>query len=125
MPKTDQYGEYIVPSVALEPYTLIFDRQRQRPVLCLLGVLPLPVGAEIELSDPNLSATVVQVRLVVGGERGATLHLDVSVPPAYWGERDEMMEEVIAEAEETVAEAQEAVADGQGSLAPSIPLSSR
>jgi hypothetical protein len=123
MPETNEFGEHIVPSVALEPYTLIFDLERQRPVIRVQGILPLPIGAEIELPEPNLSAAVVQVRLVAGNEgMAAALCLDVRIPPAYWGERDEMMEEAVAEAEETVADAREAVAESRESLAEQLEI---
>ncbi len=49
------------------------------------SVLVLPVGAIVELTDPNVDTTVVAVRLLAGNTRmPATVCLDVLVPPAYW-----------------------------------------
>ncbi len=47
----------------------------------------LPVGAEIELTDPNLTATVSGIRLLAGDAfTAAHVCLDVEVPGEYWGE---------------------------------------
>lgn len=86
MPQIDENG-YVVPTVQLSPETLVFDRQRQRQVMRIHGIVPLPIGAEIELVDPNVSARVVNVRLTAGTPTiSAALCIDVSVPAAYWGE---------------------------------------
>ncbi len=86
---TDGHRQYVVPTLRLAPYTLIFDRERQRQVMRVRGLLPLPVGAEIELLDPNVSATVIHVRLLAGdSDIPPSLCLDVSVPQEYW-DRDE------------------------------------
>jgi hypothetical protein len=80
--------EYQAPVLALRPETFVHDRARNLPVMRIQGVVLLPVGAEIELFNPNVNATVVGVRLLAGNDRvPVAVCLDVVVPEAYW-ERD-------------------------------------
>jgi hypothetical protein len=60
------------------------------------GVVILPIGAEIELVDPNVKARVVGVRLLAGfpprdDREGRPAHvcLDVEVPEEYWSQSHE------------------------------------
>ncbi|MBW3634501.1 MAG: hypothetical protein KY456_15900, partial [Chloroflexi bacterium] len=72
----------------LRPETFVHDRARNLPVMRIQGVVSLPIGAEIELYSPNVSATVVGVRLLAGSDHvPVALCLDVDVPEAYWEER--------------------------------------
>jgi hypothetical protein len=83
--KKDEQGHPIIPTVELAGSTLVVDRERQEVVMRIKKVLILPVGAIVELSDPDVDATVVAVRLLAGTTRmPATVCLDVLVPPAYW-----------------------------------------
>jgi hypothetical protein len=77
-----------IPVVGLEPRTLVFDRARQREVMWIQGLVPLPVGTEVELLDPNVSARVISIRLLgsVPNITPSVLCLDCEVPPEYWGE---------------------------------------
>lgn len=75
------------PQVGLDPRTLVFDRERQRQVMWIEGVVPLPVGAVIELASPNVNAEVVGVRLIAGTATiPATVCLDVRVPARFYGD---------------------------------------
>ena len=83
--KKDEQGHYVIPTLELAGYTIVVDRERQEVVMRIESVLVLPVGAIVELTDPNVDATVVAVRLLAGNTRmPATVCLDVLVPPAYW-----------------------------------------
>jgi hypothetical protein len=77
-----------IPVVGIEPRTLVFDRERQRQVMWIDGLVPLPVGTEVELLDPNVSARVINIRLLasVPNITPSVLCLDCEVPPEYWGE---------------------------------------
>ena len=66
--------------------TIVHDRARNRLVMRIRGVVLLPIGAEVELTNPNVNATVVGVRLLAGtSTRPVHVCLDVEVPTAYWG----------------------------------------
>jgi hypothetical protein len=80
--------EYHAPVHELRPETFVHDRARNRQIMRIQGVVPLPIGAEIELVNPNVHATVVGVRLLAGsGHVPVAVCLDVDVPEAYWEER--------------------------------------
>jgi hypothetical protein len=80
--------EYHAPVHALRPETFVHDRARNRQIMRIQGVIPLPIGAEIELYDPNVRATVVGVRLLAGSAHvPVVVCLDVDVPETYWEER--------------------------------------
>ncbi|MCD6032230.1 MAG: hypothetical protein K0S78_4412 [Thermomicrobiales bacterium] len=80
--------EYHAPVHDLRPETFVHDRARNLQVMRIQGVVPLPIGAEIELYDPNVKATVVGVRLLAGSDHvPVAVCLDVDVPEAYWEER--------------------------------------
>ena len=80
--------EYHAPVHELRPETFVHDRVRNRQIMRIQGVVPLPIGAEIELYDPNVRATVVGVRLLAGSAHvPVVVCLDVDVPEAYWEER--------------------------------------
>jgi len=67
-----------VEDVQLSGRTLVFDRSSNEPFMRLNGLLPLPVGAEIELVKPTGIALVTRVRLLAGSP--TTLCLDVIRP---------------------------------------------
>ena len=80
--------EYHAPVHELRPETFVHDRARNEQVMRIQGVVVLPIGAEIELVNPNVNATVVGVRLLAGSEHvPVAVCLDVEVPEAYWEER--------------------------------------
>ncbi len=80
--------EYHAPVHELRPETFVHDRARNLQVMRIQGIVPLPIGAEIELYDPNVKATVVGVRLLAGSAHvPVAVCLDVDVPEAYWEER--------------------------------------
>ena len=80
--------EYHAPVHELRLETFVHDRVRNRQIMRIQGVVPLPIGAEIELYDPNVRATVVGVRLLAGSAHvPVVVCLDVEVPEAYWEER--------------------------------------
>jgi hypothetical protein len=80
--------EYHAPVHELRPETFVHDRARNEQVMRIQGVVVLPIGAEIELVNPNVSATVVGVRLLAGSDHvPVAVCLDVDVPEAYWEER--------------------------------------
>jgi hypothetical protein len=77
--------EYHAPVHALRPETFVYDRARNLQIMRIQGVVPLPIGAQIELVDPNVHATVVGVRLLAGSDHvPVAVCLDVDVPEAYW-----------------------------------------
>ena len=79
--------EYHAPVHQLRPETFVHDRARNLQVMRIQGVVPLPIGAEIELVNPNVNATVVGVRLLAGSAHvPVAVCLDVDVPEAYWEE---------------------------------------
>ena len=80
--------EYHAPVHQLRPETFVHDRTRNEQVMRIQGVVVLPIGAEIELVNPNVKATVVGVRLLAGSDHvPVAVCLDVDVPEAYWEER--------------------------------------
>lgn len=87
----DKEGMHTTPTLALDGRTLIFDRKRNMQVMRLDGVVVLPVGAEIELVEPNVNARVTGVRLLAGKPTTdesegfpASGCLDVEVPAEWW-----------------------------------------
>ncbi len=87
MPQVDENGGHVVPELQLDAVTIVHDRARDRQVMRIQGSVVLPVGAEIELTDPNLTATVTGIRLLAGDAfTAAHVCLDVEVPGEYWGE---------------------------------------
>lgn len=81
------------PTLPLDGRTLIFDTISSEQVLWIEGVVPLPVGATIQLGPPNVDVKVVRVRLLAGrNTRSALVCLDVAVPAAYWGEGEGAIE---------------------------------
>ncbi len=86
--KRDEHGQYVVPQVGVGPYTYVHDKQRNRQVMRLDGMVVLPVGSRLELPDSPESAEVVGVRLLSPSKNHpAHVCLDVKVPDAYWGEQ--------------------------------------
>ena len=80
--------EYHAPVHELRPETFVHDRARNRQIMRIQGVVPLPIGAEIELYNPNVKATVVGVRLLAGSAHvPVVVCLDVEVPETYWEAR--------------------------------------
>ncbi|MDP9355680.1 MAG: hypothetical protein M3R02_10455 [Chloroflexota bacterium] len=83
----NKHGEYEPPTLQLGGRTLVFDRARSAQVMWIQGVVVLPVGAEVELVEPNVTARVINVRLLAGySDIPTALCLDVDVPAEYWGE---------------------------------------
>ena len=83
------HGEYIVPRLNLESYTVVVDRARHETVMLIEGVVIMPIGSTIELSEPNVDATVIGVRLLAGSKRvPVCVCLDVEVPESYWSDAD-------------------------------------
>lgn len=78
----DADGTHTAPTFAVREDTLIFDLARNAEVIRLNRRLVLPVGTEIELTEPNVNATVVGVRLLAGDP--ALVCLDVKVPEVWW-----------------------------------------
>ena len=77
-----------VPSYAVASKTLVFDVENNAQVMWLDGVIPLPVGTEIQLhsdTQPHVgTATVTGLRLMPGNDRVDTmLSLDVSVSDGW------------------------------------------
>jgi hypothetical protein len=84
MVRIGEDGMYVVERRSLGGRTLVHDRMQGREVMVIDGLVVLPVGAEIELSRPNVNATVTGVRLLVGTDsRPADVCIDVEVPAAY------------------------------------------
>ena len=76
-------------------YTVVHDVDDNRVLMRIAGVLPLPLGAEIELLSPNINVTVVRVRLLASAGDGQpmTVCLDVKRPPATsWGRPTKKMQ---------------------------------
>ncbi len=91
MPQVDEKGQYVIPELQLSAVTIVHDRARNRQVMRIQGVVVLPVGAEIELTDPNLTATVTGIRLLAGDSfTPAQVCLDVEVPGEYWDEEPKL-----------------------------------
>lgn len=96
MPKEhDEHGSFVPSEYDLAEETVIHDRARNRQIMRLRGRVVLPVGAEIELTDPNVTATVIDVRLLAGGPTWpARVCLDVKVPAEWWGESPQAIQRV-------------------------------
>jgi len=84
-----------VPPRALATETIIHDLKRNRAVMRIAGAVVLPVGAEVELCNPNVNAIVKRVRLLAGIPATATtpehpvqVCLDCDIP-AGWSEAQE------------------------------------
>ena len=87
MPTKDAEGLYCAPKAQLAERTLVYDRERDLHVLWIQGVVVLPVGATVELSNPHATAEVIGVRLLAGStSHPVGVCLDVKVPPEYWNE---------------------------------------
>lgn len=65
--------------VGLEPYTVVHDPLANRAIMRIDGHVFMPVGGEIELTNPNVNARVTRVRLLAGNP--AVLCLDVITTP--------------------------------------------
>ena len=82
----DATGQDVPAITALAGYTLVRDSATGRPMLRIEAVLPLPVGALIELPAPAGAVRVAGVRLLVGTtDVPAVVCLDVEVPPQQVG----------------------------------------
>ena len=96
----DEEGIYDPPTPQLGGFTVVHDRNRNRQVMRIRGVVVLPVGAEVELTEPNVNAVVEGVRLLAGSNT-LPVHvcLDVKVPGKYWGEEEtlDVLEQDIAQ----------------------------
>jgi hypothetical protein len=85
MARVDADGMYTPEIVDLDGHTIVFDRQRGLQVMRIKGLVVLPIGAEVELVDPNVNAVVKGVRLLAAaGTSPACVCLDVEVPETYW-----------------------------------------
>lgn len=76
----------------LEGTTIVHDKTIGRNVLWIDGVVTLPVGAVVELHDPetltNANAPVIGVRLLcAAGSIGPQVCIDVAVPEGEWWEK--------------------------------------
>ncbi len=70
-----------VPVFPLGGETIVFDRAGNRQVMRIQGVVVLPIGAEVELPNRDMNATVVGVRLLVGTPtHPVQVCLDVQLP---------------------------------------------
>ncbi len=74
------------PRSAMPKRTLVTENDGEGQLLWIDGVLPLPVGARIELGKPRKDAVVTGVRLVATGSSAPDLVLDVRLEEA--GGRD-------------------------------------
>jgi len=85
----DENGEYRLDPIPLGTKTAVVDGERNRVVMVLDGVVVLPVGAQVELLRPNVSAIVTGIRLLAGTPTDpATVCVEVKVPAEYWGEEE-------------------------------------
>ena len=68
----------------LHPETIVLDRDGVE-VLRIKGVVPLPIGATVQLSTSNVDVKVIGVRLICAPEgQPAVLCLEVeALPPGY------------------------------------------
>ena len=71
----DQHGNLQAPQVGLAARTLVYDKLRSSQVMWLDGLVVPPVGATVELTDPNADATVVSIRLVAGDQTTDAVHV--------------------------------------------------
>ena len=68
--------------------TVVQDRKNNRPIMIIEGVVVLPIGAAINLINPNVDAIVVSVRLLPQSENSlieVAVCLEVEVPEEYYG----------------------------------------
>lgn len=77
-------GRMSVPTIPFDiSQTLVFDRENQQQIHRYDHAVFVPIGAEIELVDPNISAYVVGVRVLAGTKDiPAVLCLDVRRAPS-------------------------------------------
>lgn len=81
----DKFGAFCPVTVELTPVTIVHDRQRNTQIMRIKGLVTPPIGTEIELAEPNVTVTVVGVRLQAGYEGlPVTVCLDVEMPAAFW-----------------------------------------
>jgi hypothetical protein len=67
--------------------TVVHDLNANRAIMLIDGVVVLPIGAEIELTNPNINVTVEGVRLLAGSLTNldeVVVCLDVKVPEEYY-----------------------------------------
>jgi hypothetical protein len=71
-----------IPIYRLSGQTIVHDFDTQEQMFRIDGVVVLPVGAEIELVNSNVSAKVVRVRLLAAPtiEHPVTVCIDVRIP---------------------------------------------
>ena len=75
-------GGSVAPRSAMPRRTLVADDGGEGQLLWIDGVLPLPVGARIELVKPRKDAVVTGVRLVATGAGVPDLVLDIRLEEA-------------------------------------------
>jgi NMD protein affecting ribosome stability and mRNA decay len=81
----DEDGSRRVLKPRLENVTVVHDKKNNVQVMQIQGVVVLPVGAQVELLKPNVSATVIGVRLLAGNDSHPVgVCLDVEVPEGYY-----------------------------------------
>ncbi len=68
----------------LDQKTIVHDMESGTRIGVIEGVVVLPVGSVVELTNPNINVTVERVRLLAAGGPGCpvTVCLDVRVPKA-------------------------------------------
>jgi len=88
MGRLDANGQQVRLTPTLGETTVIHDRKRNIAIMTIEGVVVLPIGAEVELINPNLNATVVGVRLLAPWDGKVHVCLDVDVPEEYWDEEE-------------------------------------
>lgn len=81
-------SDYQALAYEVEARTLVFDTENQTQVMWLKGLVPLPVGTEIELSSETKpyvgTATVKGTRLIAGNEKHPfTLSLECKVSDGW------------------------------------------
>ena len=83
----DEYGEREIEERKLGKQTVVHDLNSSRVIMTIDGVVVLPVGAEIELTNPNVNAKVERVRLLADALTNleeVVVCLDVRVPAEYY-----------------------------------------
>lgn len=84
------YEDMKTPAVGVEQRTLLWDVEADRQVMWFEAVLPLPVGAVVQLADGSHHGTahVTGVTLLPGKDErsagGALLRLDCTVDAGWW-----------------------------------------
>jgi hypothetical protein len=77
----NERGELEPDVLDLHPETVVLDLDGAE-IVRIKGVVPLPIGATVQLGNPYVDATVIRVRLQCGPHgQPALLCLDVEVPP--------------------------------------------